>query len=103
MSVTANGLSIGISGIRAADEKLRASAHNVANLLTEDFHPERVVQQERAEGGVSVEVERSAEPQEVDLAQEIVDQQLASLQARASMQTIETQLEVLGSLIDIKA
>ena len=97
-----DGLSIGLSGIRAAGTRLRSSAHNVANLLTESFRPERVVQQDRAGGGVTASVERAATPQPVDLAGELVDQQLASLQGKASMRAIDTQLDVLGSLLDIR-
>ncbi len=97
-----DGLGIGLSGIRAAGTRLRSSAHNVANLLTGSFHPERVVQQERATGGVTAQVQRSAQPQPVDLAGELVDQQMASLQGKASMRAIDARLDMLGSLLDIR-
>ena len=90
-----------LSGLRAAGVRLRSSAHNVANLLTEDFHPERVVQEAEATGGVSARVERSAQPAEVDLASELVDQQVASLQGRASLRVLETHLGMLGRILDL--
>jgi flagellar hook protein FlgE len=93
--------SAALSGLRAAGVRLRSSAHNVANLLTEDFHPQRVVQEAEASGGVSTRIERSARPAEVDLASELVDQQLASLQGRACLRVLDTQFDILGSLLDL--
>jgi len=97
-----DALGIGLSGLRAAQQRLNSSSHNVANLLTEDFHPERTVASEVAEGGVTTRVERSPEPREVDLASELVEQNLASVHAKASMRVIDTSLDLLGSLLDIK-
>lgn len=99
--MTISATSAGLSGLQAAGVRMSASAHNVANLQTEEFHPERVVQSERAEGGVSAHIERSAEPESVDLARELVDQRMADLQARASLRVIDTELEMLGSVLDI--
>jgi flagellar basal body rod protein FlgC len=123
--------SVALSGLRASGERLRASAHNVANLLTEDFRPERVVQSAEAEGGVSTTVERAAPsralveraapsralveraapsralveraaaPAEVDLASELVDQQLAALQGKASLRVLDVHLDMLGSVLDL--
>jgi flagellar basal body rod protein FlgC len=93
--------SVALSGLRASGERLRASAHNVANLLTEDFRPERVVQSAEAEGGVSTTVERAATPAEVDLASELVDQQLAALQGKASLRVLDVHLDMLGSVLDL--
>ena len=90
-----------LSGLRAAGVRLRSSAHNVANLLTEDFHPERVVQEAEAVGGVSTRVERSPAPAEVDLASELVDQQLASLQGRACLRVLDVHFDMLGSILDL--
>jgi hypothetical protein len=99
MSVDA--ITAALSGLRAAGARLRSSAHNVANLLTEDFHPERVVQSAEPQGGVSVRVERFPEPAEVDLAAELVEQQRASLAGRASLRVLDTQLGLLGCVLDL--
>ena len=90
-----------LSGLRAAGVRLRSSAHNVANLLTEDFHPERVVQEAEGSGGVSTRVERSAQPSEVDLATELVDQQQAMLQARACLRVLDTHFDMPGSILHL--
>jgi len=96
-----DAITASLSGLRAAGERLRSSAHNVANLLTEDFHPERVVQSAEPQGGVSVQVEHSPAPAEVDLAAELVEQQRAVLAGRASLRVLETQMGLLGSVLDL--
>lgn len=90
-----------LSGLRAAGARMRSSAHNVANLLTEDFHPERVVQEAEGSGGVSTRVERSPRPAEVDLATELVDQQQALLQGKACLRVLDTHFDMLGSILDL--
>jgi flagellar basal body rod protein FlgG len=96
-----DALSAALSGVRAAGVRLQVSAHNVANLGTDDFHPERVVQMDDALSGVQTRVERSPVPAEVDLASELVEQRLASLQGRASLRVLDVQLGLLGSLLDL--
>jgi flagellar hook-associated protein FlgK len=54
-----NVTSIAASGMRAADVAMRASAHNLANLQTEGFRRERVVNTAQADGGVSAATARS--------------------------------------------
>jgi flagellar basal body rod protein FlgC len=93
--------SAALSGLRASGVRLRSSAHNVANLLTEDFRAERVIQAAEAGGGVSTLVERAAQPAEVDLASELVDQRLAALQGRACLRVLEVHHDLLGSVLDL--
>lgn len=95
--------SIALSGIAAAGVRMGVSAHNVANLTTEDFHPLRSYQESVAGGGTRVQVERSPTAETVDLAGEIVNQMTASLQARASMQVLKTDMGLIGSLLDLFA
>ena len=90
-----------LSGVRSSGRQLQASSHNVANLLTEDFHPVHTVQSELREGGSRVEAQRSANPEPVDLAGEFVDQSLAGLQLRASLRVIDTGLDLLGEISDV--
>lgn len=83
--------------------RLSASAHNVANLLTEDFHPQRTVQQSLPDGGGSIARVETSEQTGVELTHEIVEQTLADLQARASLRAAEVQLDGLGTLLDLKS
>ena len=97
-------LSVALTGISAASDRLQASGHNLANTVTEGFHPVRVEQidQGEATGGVRVEISRSEQPEEVDIAREFLQADFAALQARASMRVMETDLELLGRLIDLQ-
>lgn len=98
----ADATSIALSGIVAGQTRLQATAHNLANTLTEDFHRVRTVQEDVAEGGTRASQERSPEPESSSLAGELVEQTLASLQTQASLRALDTSLETLGNLLDIK-
>ncbi len=95
--------SIALSGIASGTKRIEAASHNIANLQTEDFHPLRVRQSARAEGGSIAEVERAPEPEAVSLAHELINSELAAVQIKASARMAETDLEILGSLLDILA
>jgi flagellar basal body rod protein FlgG len=101
--MAADALSIALSGISGAHKRVEAASHNVANLLTEDFRPVRVLQSSRASGGSTVEVEQAAEPEPVSLAREFIESDLAAIQAKASARIVEVDLDMLGSLLDILA
>ena len=101
MGITA--ASISLSGIAAAEQRLRNSAHNVANGLTKDFRSLRTVQSEVEGGGVRAETRVADRPGEVNLAREFVDQKLASLHGQASMRALETSLDMQGELVDLFA
>ena len=89
-----------LSGISSAFARRNVVAHNVANLLTEEVRPLRAQQIERQGGGSRVEVERSETPRQVDLARELVDGEVASVQAKASLRVLDTELDLVGSLLD---
>jgi flagellar basal body rod protein FlgB len=93
-------ISNALSGIRSASRRQEVSAHNVANLLTDDFQPQRTLQREAREGGSTAEVQRSATPESVDVAEEFVQQSLAALQTRASLRVLGTSLELVDEILD---
>lgn len=94
--------SIASSGLQAAQLRLDASAHNVANMNTPGFRRHAVSQEAVAEGsGVRAAVQR--QPQEgVALEQEAVEQMSATYAFKANLQTLKTQDAMMGSLLDIK-
>lgn len=98
-----DAVSIGLSGMTAAQQRLSNSAHNVANTLTEDFRPLHTRQVEQAGGGARALTLPDAEPRPVNLAGEFVEQKLAELQSKASARSVRTALDLQGSLIDILA
>ena len=102
-SVKADATFVALSGITAGQKRLQGSSHNLANLLTEDFHPVRTSQEEVAEGGTRATQERAQQPEPVSIAKELIDQELAALQIRASIRAVDTALKTLGGLLDIKS
>ena len=86
-------LSTALSGISAANERLRASASNIANLAASN--------QSRA----SVEptnVDKTPD-REINPANEVVEQQSAAYAFVANLKVLQTQINTTGALLDIKA
>ncbi|WP_457426734.1 hypothetical protein [Roseateles sp. P5_E7] len=86
-------LSTALSGISSANERLRASASNIANLAASN------------QSRPSVEptnVDKAPE-REINPANEIVEQQSAAYAFVANMKVLQTQLNTTGALLDIKA
>ena len=101
MNASMDALGIALSGIQGAQTRVAVSANNVANLLTEDFRPQRVVQTARAGGGTDARVETSERPGRVRLAREAVEQIQASAQYSASARVFEVGAELRGQLVDL--
>lgn len=99
MSTTS--LSTALSGMSAAQERLRASAHNVANADTPGFQRERVDAQATAEGGVRTQTSRVPEPGQ-DLAADLVEQKSATYAYVANLRVLQTQIRAEGALLDIQ-
>ena len=95
--------SIASSGLQAAQLRLDASAHNVANMNTPAFRRQSVaLQAQPDQGGVRASVQR--EPQEgVALEQEAVEQMSATYAFKANLQTLQTEDRMLGALLNTQA
>ena len=89
---------IAASGLQAAQQRMHASAHNTANLQTEDFDRHAVQQQAREQGGVDARTVTQA--QEVSAQQEVVEQISASYAYLANLQVLRTDDRMRGSLLD---
>lgn len=95
--------SIASSGLQAAQLRLGASAHNVANLHTPGFHRQAVAQQTRPDqGGVTASVQRKPQ-QGVALEQEAVEQISATYAFKANLQTFQAADRMLDALLDTRA
>jgi len=101
--VPAETLSVALSGIESAQRRVQVASQNIANLNTKDFHPIRAQQSSVASGGSVLETERSPEPEPVSVAGEYVGMDLAAVQAKASARVVATDLDLLGSLLDLHA
>ena len=93
--------SIALSGMRAAQTSLDASAHNVANLNTPDFRRQEVVQTAEKDGGVSTTVTQSSV-----VGPALETDQVAQLQAKnaflANLSVFKTSNQMAGALLDKK-
>jgi flagellar hook protein FlgE len=104
---SASANAIGLSGLRAAQTRLDTSAHNVANAQTPGFQRHHVQQTALpGAGGVQTQVLREDTVQPGDLstlAQDLVEQRMATYSFAANLKTIETEDRLLGSLLSTRA
>lgn len=96
-------LGIALSGMRSASTRLAVSAHNVANLLTEGFRPQRVTQTTQVSGGAQASVGTAPSTEPIALEREVVDQIQARTQFEGSARVLGAHVEMLGSLLDVFA
>jgi flagellar hook-associated protein FlgK len=96
-------LSTALSGVSAAQERLRASSHNVANLSTPGYRREQVeLASLPNEAGVQVSRSTASQPG-VSLEKEMVEQRATYYSYVANLRVLETQLNTTGALLDIQA
>ena len=93
--------SISQSGMQAAQQRLNASAHNVANQQTAGFRRQQVEQQAVPQGGVTTQTQRGQEG--VSLEAEAVEQISASYAYLANLQVLRTNDRMQGALLDERA
>lgn len=90
---------ISLSGMKAAQTALGASAHNIANLSTADFRRDLITQASAAVGGVIASL-RQATLEGHTLDADIVGQLAAKHQFLANLAVFKTHDQVLGALLD---
>lgn len=93
---------IAVSGINAAKLGLEASADNIANLQTPDFHRTLVQQSARPGGGVSATLVRDTEAGG-DLTQDVVQQILSSYSFKANVLSLQIEQDTVGTLLSLVA
>jgi flagellar hook protein FlgE len=108
----------GISAISAFSAKMNATANNVANVNSDGFKKSRTTLEEGRFGGVEPDVDqvdtpgytkrivdggqiRDVEGSNVDLAEEFTDSIATQSGYKANLKTIQTNDEMLGTLLDI--
>lgn len=94
---------IASSGMRAAQQRLDSSAHNIANLQTAEFRRQTTNQQtEPAQGGVRASNAPAKTPGNA-LETDMVGQIAATYDFAANLQAFKRQDQMLGALLDEKA
>ena len=94
--------SIALSGVHAASTRMDVASHNIANAQTPGFQRQVVHQQSQETAGVMTTVGKSDEVGP-DLAADLVAQMEASYNYKANLRTIQTQEQMVGSILDVKA
>jgi flagellar hook-associated protein FlgK len=94
--------SISVSGMAAAQTRLHTSAHNIANLQTDDFKRQQVEQTAESAGGVSTTLSR-AEKSGNALEADVVAQLQAKNEFLANLSVFKTANKMQGALLDVKA
>lgn len=106
-----------VSALKAFVTKLGVTADNIANVNTDDFKKSRATFQSDAHGGVRVRIKKDDSPgfrytafenqeeveretSNVDLTEELPDLMITKRAYQANLKTVETQNEMLGSLLD---
>ena len=87
--------------MHAAQAALDVSANNIANLGTQGFKRQQLLQQSQPEGGVSTSITQTSIPgnaPDVDL----VDQLQAKNAFLANLRVFETSSQMTGTLVDQK-
>ncbi|HEX6707485.1 MAG TPA: flagellar basal body protein [Albitalea sp.] len=94
--------SISQSGLAAAVMRLDAAGNNIANAQTPGYRRQFVLQEEQAGGGVAVSAGRADAAGE-NLAEDLVQQMVASYSFKANLGVIRTHEAMLGTLLDATA
>ena len=111
------GFSSALSGVQAGGRLLGASAHNIANALTENFKRTQATFEESPAGGVVVSLTQDQRPgpqlstgddpftfregSNVEVEEELIHTLEATHLIEANLASIRTQDKVLGALLDI--
>lgn len=104
MNITSISLSgISLSGMNAAQTRLEASAHNVANLNTAGFTRQEVSQSSTNGGGTFATVSTSASGPGNGLETDMVQQLQAKNVFLANLSVFKASNDMLGNLLDTTA
>lgn len=107
-----------VSALQAFSRQIQASANNVANVQSDNFKSQRVINAEGQKDHVGIVISRDESPgplvedplktdgslkelSNTDIARELVTQISAQRGFEANAKTIQTYDETIGSLIDI--
>lgn len=109
--------SVSQSGMNAASGTLRVSANNIANINTDGFKKVTAIARDVRGGGVALEIAESsahvihgkpdvvdiAQPSNVSLVDESVNQIVARHQFTANVAVLKTSVKVGNEILDVLA
>ncbi len=91
-----------VSGMRLAEAKLAASAHNTANALTEGFSRVQVDGVTVPDGGVDMNVSTLPAEDGPDIVAEVIEQKSAVTLYRANLKVVKATDEMIGDLLNTR-
>ncbi len=94
-----NTTSISLSGMNAAQSRLAAAAHNIANQSTPGFKRQTVQASTVPEGGVKTSLGTAPEAGNA-LVNDVVDQLQAKHSFAANLAVFKTRDRMLGTVLD---
>lgn len=108
---------IALSGVRANEQRIAVAADNIANSLSEDYAAKQVQQVSNPAGGTTAKVSDKNpatvpvpnseggidQRPNVDLAEELINADVASYNAQANLKVIQAQDKMNKYLLDIQA
>lgn len=114
-----SGINASLSALTAVQKKVESTANNIANVNSDGYKKTKVTLTEAAPQGVTASVQRidtpgnqvleqtgngqqMVEKSNVEMTEEIPSLILSRRAFQANLKVIESQNEMLGSLIDIK-
>lgn len=92
-----------LSGMKAAQARLDASANNIANLSTQNYTRQEVQQSDTVNGGTSVSVTSSSAGAGNNLEADMVAQLQAKNTYLANLSVFKANNDIMGTLVNIKA
>lgn len=99
-----DGISSNVSALGALGVSLDVTAHNIANVSTEGYHPLRATLSEGSGGqGVQAEVSRLSGSSGVDVAGEMVNLMQTSTAFSANATMIRAAEETSGTVLNLIA
>jgi len=105
-----NGIDAALSALNAFSKKVAVTSNNVANLNSDGYKKSRAVLQEGENGGVEASIRIIDAPgnpipyegdSDVDLAEEAVNMITARRGYEANIKSIEAQVELEETIVDI--
>ena len=95
-----------VQGFVASQQRLNKSAHNTANINTENYQPLEIQQTSKSPAGVEAYTYKSTlfsnSKDGVDLPAEKLDEILSLATGKANISVIRAADEMIGSIVDLK-
>jgi len=95
------GINASVSGMNAATIRQNVTAHNVANVNTEQYAPKEVLQTDVVPAGTEVEAVREGEEGTNDLAQQMTDLNQNKNLYSANAKAFKMQEKMNGELLNL--